>query len=70
MEKISDNEYAKAKGQLRLALNDVFSCFNTLGMGIFIPGAIEETIELAEKFGMRVRKKDVAIALSERKNAR
>ena len=70
MEKITDEQYAKAKGQLRLALNDVFSCFNMYGMGALIPGAIDEAIELAEKFGMRVRKKDIAIALSKRRNAR
>ncbi len=70
MEKIPQEQYDKAKGQLRLQLNDVFSPFNMYGMNILIPGAIEEVIELAEKFAMRVRKKDIPIALGKRRNPR
>ena len=69
-EKIPQEAYDKACGQLRLALNDVFQPFNTYGLHIFIPGAIDECIELAEKFGKRVRKKDIAISLEYKRNAR
>lgn len=70
MEKINQHDYDKAVGQFRLQLNDVFSCFGMYGQGNLIPGAIEEVVELAEKFGMRVRKKDIAISLSRRRNFR
>lgn len=70
MEKINQHDYDKAVGQFRLALNDVFSPFNELGHQILIPGAIAEVVELAEKFGMRVRKKDIAISLEKRRNSR
>ena len=70
MEKISEADYRKAVGTFRLRLNDVFQPFNCYGLGELIPGAIEEIVELAEQFGMRVRKKDVPIALRTRRNAR
>lgn len=70
MEKISDEDYAKAVGQFRLSLNDVFMPFHMYGQDILIYGAIEEIIELAEKFAMRCRKKDVAISLTKRRNSR
>lgn len=70
MEKIPEEDYRKAVGQLRLALNDVFQPFNELGHQVFIPGAITEVIELAEKFAMRTRKKDIPIMLSNKLNAR
>ena len=69
-EKIPEEAYRKAVGQLRLALNDVFGCFNMYGQGDLIKGAVEEVIELAEKFGKRVRKKDIAISLEHRRNHR
>ena len=70
MDKISDEAYAKAVGQFKLALNDVFMPFHMYGQDMLIPGAIEEIVELAEKFGQRVRKKDIAISLSKRRNSR
>ncbi len=70
MEKISPEDYTKAKGQLKLSLNDVFMPFHMYGQDVLINGAIEEIIELAEKFAMRCRKKDVAISLSKRRNSR
>ena len=70
MEKISDGDYKKAIGQLRLALNDVFQPFNIYGLNVLMPGAIDEIVELAEKFSMRTRKKDVAIALGIKRNHR
>ena len=69
-EKIPEDAYRKAVGQFRLALNDVFKPFNCYGLHIFIPGAIDEIIELTEKFGMRVRKKDIAISVERKRNAR
>ena len=70
MEKLNQHDYDKCVGQFRLQLCDVFSCFNMYGQGELIPGAIAEVVELAEKFGMRVRKKDIAISLEKRRNHR
>ena len=68
--KIPEEAYQKAKGQLRLALNDVFSPFKIHGLDILIPGAIEEVLELADKFGQRVRGADEPIQIKKRRNAR
>lgn len=60
---LSDEEYAKAVGQLRLNLNGVFDCFRCYGLDVFIPGAVAEAVRLAEDFGLRVRGIDQAISL-------
>lgn len=52
---LSDEDYAKARGQLRLQLNAVFEPFKIYGLDVFIHGAIEETLKLAEDFSLRVR---------------
>lgn len=59
--KLPQPEYDKAKGQLRLQLNGVLKPFNMYGLGIFIPGAIDECVHLAEQFAMRIRGKDIPI---------
>jgi len=58
---LSDEEYAKAIGQLRLQLNSVLLPFNAYGLDIFIPGAITEIIKLCEDFALRVRGVDKPI---------
>jgi len=68
--KIPQPEYDKARGQLRLQLTDVLSVFKMYGLGEYIPGAIEEIVELTEQFAMRVRGKDVPIRLKQRRNHR
>ena len=70
MIKIPAEDYDKAKGQLRLQLNDVLSIFSMYGMKEFIPSAVEEIMELAEQFSMRTRGKDIPIRLNERRNHR
>lgn len=69
-ERIPDEEYKKAVGQLRLQLNGVMKVFDMYGLGEFIPGAIAEVIDLCEQFGMRVRKKDEPIFLLRERNPR
>lgn len=66
MEKIPQKEYDKAKTQLRLQLNGVFEPLRAYGQGLYCDGAIEEVLELAEKFAMRVRGKDIPINFKER----
>lgn len=61
--KLPEEEYRKAVGQLRLQLNGVFDPFRLYGLDIFIPGAVEETLKLAEDFGLRVRGEDKPISL-------
>ncbi len=58
---LPNKEYQKAIGQLRLQLNGVLSPFDKYGLGVFIPGAVEEIIHLTESYGKRVRGKDVPI---------
>ena len=70
MIKVSKEKYEKALGQLRLQLNDVFTPFQKYGQQTYIGGAIDEIIELAEKFAMRVRDKDVPIILANKRNPR
>ena len=62
--KIAQEDYDKAKGQLRLQLNGVFEPFNCYGLGAYIPEAIEQVVLLAEQFGQRVRGDDIPIALN------
>lgn len=69
-QRISQKEYDKAKGQLRLQLNGVFQAFNIYGLQIFINGAIDEVMELAEQFGQRVRGDDIPIRLRKKRNNR
>jgi len=52
---LTDEDYAKAVGQLRLQLNGVFQPFKIYGMDVFAYQAIGETVKLAEDFGLRVR---------------
>ena len=68
---LDDKEFRKAEGQLRLGLNDVFNPFNCYGLQPYIPGAIDEVVELAIDFSKRVRgEKDQPIRLKNRRNAR
>jgi len=69
---LSDSDYKKAVGQLRLQFNGVFEPFHGYGQGVFIPGAIEECVKLAEDFGLRVRgiDKEIALGVIRRKNGR
>lgn len=55
---LSDEDYAKAQGQLRLQLNAVFGPFRVHGLDVYIPGAIAEIVKLAEDFSLRVRGAD------------
>ena len=75
MNKIPDEEYDKAVGQLRGQILGVFG-FMRVGTGIpvrywhglgdGVPGAIDELVDLAEQFGMRVRGRDTPIILRKR----
>ena len=60
---LSQSDYTKAIGQLRLQIGGVFAPFRLYGMDAFIPGAIEECVKLAEDFGLRVRGVDKPISL-------
>ena len=68
---LEDPDFQKAVGQLKLGLNDVFEPFNELGHHIYIPGAIEEIVELAIDFSKRCRgEKDQPIRLKSKRNPR
>ena len=60
---LNDEDYAKAVGQLRLAIGAILTTFDMYGMGVYINGAQKEILSLAEDFGQRVRGLDVPISL-------
>lgn len=55
---LSEEEYAKAVGQLKLAVANYLRIFDMYGMGVHIGHVTNAIIELAEDFGMRVRGED------------
>ncbi len=61
---LSDEEYQKLVGQLRVQLSGVFRPFHYYGMDVFVPPAINECVKLAEDFGLRVRGVDHPISLN------
>jgi hypothetical protein len=61
---LSDSDYAKAIGQFRLAVGAVLGAFDMYGMGVFIKGAQDEIVKLAEDFGLRVRGFDKPISIN------
>jgi len=61
---LSDEDYAKAVGQFRLAVGAVLQPFDMYGMGVFIKGAQDEIVKLAEDFGLRVRGYDKPISIN------
>ena len=67
---LENEDYRRAEGHLRLALNDVFKPFNELGHHIFIPGAIDEVIQLAIDFSLVTRGIDKPIRVTRKKNRR
>ena len=60
---LSDEDYFKAVGQLRLAIGAVLTVFNMYGLGVHIKGAQEELVRLSEDFGQRVRGIDKPISI-------
>jgi len=52
---VDDETWAKAIGQLKLAVGGVLSVFDMYGMGVHIGGAQNEIVKLAEDFSLRVR---------------
>lgn len=60
---IPDEEYQKARGQLRLQFLAVLSVFDKHGFADYIPPACDELLRLAEDFSLRVRGIDKPISL-------
>lgn len=58
---LSDEAYSKAVGQLRLHIVNLMSPFDTMGLGEFIPGTVDQIVKAAEDFGLRVRGVDKVI---------
>ena len=61
---LSDEDYTKAVGQLKLAVGAVLSVFNMYGMAAYIPSAQEEIVKLAEDYGQRIRGIDKPISIA------
>lgn len=60
---LSEEEYQKAVGQLRLQLNGVMRYFDMYGQDVFITQAVNEIIKLSIDFSLRVRGVDHPIQL-------
>ena len=67
---LEEQDYKKAEGQLRLSLNDVMSVFRMYGLQDYVPGAVDEIIQLAVDFSLRLRGVDKPIRVSKKRNAR
>jgi len=72
IQKIPDEKYQKAIGQLRLQVTGIFDFMRVdeklparymYGLGDYIPKAVEEIVKLAEDFGLRIRGVDKQISL-------
>lgn len=60
---LSDEDYAKAIGLFRMAVGGVLSAFDMYGLGVFIGGAQDEIVQLAEDLGQFLRGVDKPISL-------
>jgi len=60
---ISKEAREKALGQFRLKLNGVLTPFNSYGLGVFIPPAIEEIAKLALQLHERLNGHGVPIGV-------
>ncbi len=60
---LSEEEYLKCVGQLRLHMANVFTPFNKYGLGDYIPNAVIEAVKLCEDFGLIVRGVDKPISI-------
>jgi hypothetical protein len=67
---LPEEEYKKILGQFKLKLHDTMSCFDMCGLGVFIPGAEEEIMDLLEASLKRVRGRDVPIQIKKERNSR
>ena len=52
---LSEEDYKKSLGQLRMQLSGVFEPFTAYGLDIYIPGAKEAVVKLCEDFALRCR---------------
>lgn len=60
---LSDESYAKAVGLLRMQIGAILQPFDMYGLGVFIRGAQDEIVKLAEDFGLVVRGVDKPISI-------
>jgi len=67
---LEEQDYKKAVGQMRLQFGEILSVFDMHGLGILIPGAVEELVQVAEAYGQRIRGKDKPIMVKKRLNPR
>ena len=55
---LSDEDWAKLVGQFKLQVGETLGCFNGYGMGVFIPGAVDEITELMVAATQKARGND------------
>ena len=54
----------KAKGQLRLAINGIMAPFKCYGMNIYVQMAVDQLVEVSEKYHRRMQGEDVPIGVN------
>ena len=54
---VEQDEYDKIIGQARLGVGETLSCFDCYGMGVFLPGAVEEIMGEIEVALQKIRGK-------------
>jgi len=58
---LSDDEWAKLLFLTRGQINAILNPLRAYGQGVYVDGAIEELLVLFDKFGQRVRGKDIPL---------
>jgi len=52
---LSEEEYSKAKGQLRLQIGGALHPLRMYGQDVYVDTAVDIILDMAEDFGLRVR---------------
>jgi len=68
--RLSDEKYAKLKGQTRLQFGAILGVFNMYGMDVYVKGAIEELMMVTEETWDVIRGKDKPINVEILRKAR
>ena len=58
-----EQDYNKAKFQLRSAVTDALDVFDKYGQGVYIKGAVEEILKLADDYSLRLRGVDKPLSI-------
>ena len=63
---VEDEDWNKVVGQFRLRVTNTLSVFAVYGMNEYIPGAVEEIVDLAVIMSQKARGKDKPYLIKQR----